>query len=47
MPDFLIAGGAALLSGSMLLVVGALVSWFVRVPPSVTAGIRPSDPGYC
>jgi ZIP family zinc transporter len=38
MPDFLIAGGAAFLSGSMLL-VGALVSWFVKVPPSVTAGI--------
>ncbi|EPR75617.1 putative integral membrane protein [Leifsonia rubra CMS 76R] len=38
MPDFLLAGGAAFASGSML-VVGALVSWFVRVPASVTAGI--------
>jgi len=38
MPDFLIAGGAALASG-MMLVVGATIAWFVRVPPSVTAGI--------
>ncbi|EAR24111.1 putative integral membrane protein [marine actinobacterium PHSC20C1] len=38
MPDFLVAGGAALLSGSML-VIGALVAWFVKVPSSATAGI--------
>ena len=38
MPDYLIAAGAAFASGSML-VIGALVSWFVKVPASVTAGI--------
>lgn len=38
MPDFLIAGGAAFASGSML-VAGALVSWFVKVPAAVTAGV--------
>jgi ZIP family zinc transporter len=38
MPDFLIAGGAAFVSGTML-VIGALLSWFVKVPGSVTATI--------
>lgn len=38
MPDYLIAAGAAFASGSML-VIGALVSWFVKVPASVVVGV--------
>lgn len=38
MGEALLAGGVGLAAGGML-VVGALIAWFVRVPPSVTAGI--------
>lgn len=38
MGDALLAGGIGLAAGGML-VVGALVAWFVRVPPALVAGI--------